>query len=650
MMAEVELGKRLELLEIADPPNARRTDKDLATFLSVSERRAGLSRQERLRIVEQARVLMEMNYVHLPMKRAIHAIDPIQQLKLLKLQLAEWNVDLESTLDFHRRMLSIFGSTRDLHTLYLLPEPYRNCTAYLPFLIEQCCDDRTERFIVTRTAARADVSTASDDAGAKFESGVEVLAWNGVPIVRAIKINAESQAGSNPDARFARGLDNLTIRPLNSTVPPDEAWVDILYRAKSGVVATHREYWLVHTSRADRESRTPHSKKRAALDLKRTRILEVKKELYPRDHGDVLGSMKDVLYAAKKTVNGQTFAYIRLFSFDVDDARQFLQRFTRLVTKEGFPQEGLVLDVRGNPGGNIRAAESLLQLFTPNAIEPELFEFINSPLNFQICNSAPEEWNLKRWLPSIRDSVLTGATYSAGFPLTRDALCNGTGQLYYGPVVLITDPLSYSATDIFAAGFQDNEVGVVLGTGGNTGAGGANFWSLDDLLRAGKNDPESPFKKLPKGAEMIVAMRRSIRVGRRAGSPLEEFGVSPDVLHRMTKRDVLEDNVDLLARAAAIIRQRPSYQLSMEPVHRKPVSEIVVHATSKVPSSKAGRRIARLDIYMNNRPVVSIDAADGVVPPTRVKIGGSRDKRAVVRAQAWDHAGRLVAVRRTRVR
>ena len=95
---------------------------------------------------------MEMNYVHLPMKRAIHAIDPIQQLKLLRFQLAEWNVDLESTIDFHRRMLSIFGSTRDLHTLYLLPEPYRDCTAYLPFLIEQCFDRGAERFIVTRTA------------------------------------------------------------------------------------------------------------------------------------------------------------------------------------------------------------------------------------------------------------------------------------------------------------------------------------------------------------------------------------------------------------------------------------------------------------------------------------------------------------------
>ncbi len=460
-MAEVELGKRRELLEIADSRTARRTGRDLDTFLRSSERRARLSRQERLRIVEQALVLMEMNYVHLPMKRAIHAIDPIQQLKLLKFQLAEGNVVLESTIDFHRRLLSIFGSTRDLHTLYLLPEPYRSCTAYLPFLVEQCFERGAERFIVTRTAVPEDAPPDADDDGreARFERGVEVLAWNGVPIVRAIEINGESQAGSNPDARFARGLDNLTIRPLNTTLPPDELWVDILYRAKNGVVATHREYWLVHKTSDTSASSTPHSKKRAALDLKRTRIIEVKKKLYPRDASATLGSIKDILYAVKKTVDGQTVGYIRLFSFDVDDARRFLRAFTKLITKEGFPQDGLILDVRGNPGGNIRAAESLLQLFTPNTIQPELFEFINTPLNFQICKSAPGHWDLQRWLPSIGESVLTGATYSAGFPLTLDALGNGIGQVYYGPVVLITDALSYSATDIFAAGFQDNEVG-----------------------------------------------------------------------------------------------------------------------------------------------------------------------------------------------
>ena len=113
-MAEVELGKRRDLLEIV---GARAHRKDLATFLDSAERRAGLSREERLRIVEQALLLMEMNYVHLPMKRAIHAIDPIQRLKLLRFRLAEEQASLEPTLHFHRRMLSIFGSTRDLHTL-----------------------------------------------------------------------------------------------------------------------------------------------------------------------------------------------------------------------------------------------------------------------------------------------------------------------------------------------------------------------------------------------------------------------------------------------------------------------------------------------------------------------------------------------------
>jgi len=650
-MAELEVGKRRELLDIAGTRARRGRKRDLATFLDAAERRAGLSRDERLRIVEQSLLLMEMNYVHLPMKKAIHAIDPIQQLKLLRFQLAEWNDDLEPTIDFHRRMLAIFGSTRDLHTLYLLPAPYRDCTAYLPFLVEACFIGGAQRFIVTRTADIEDATTIAEDGRtATFERGVEVLAWNGIPITRAIEINGESQAGSNLAARFARGLDNLTIRPLNSTLPPDEAWIDIFYRARNGAIATHRECWLVHDSSDTPPAPAAHGKKRTAMDVKRTRILEVKKALYPKDSGYTLGSIDDVLYAVKKTVNGQELGYIRLFSFDVEDARRFLKAFTALITKDGFPQDGLILDVRGNPGGNIRAAESLLQLFTPNAIEPELFEFLNTPLNFQICKTAPDDWDLQRWLPSIGESVMTGAPYSAGFPLTLEPLCNGVGQVYYGPVVLIIDALSYSATDIFAAGFQDNLVGPVLGTSGNTGAGGANFWSLEDLQRVQRKVPGSPFKPLPQGAEMIVAMRRSIRVGVCAGAPLEEFGVTADVLHPMTRRDVLEDNVDLLARAARLIAKQPSYRLSATAAAAPGGGTIVVSAASKDPRPQAKRTIARLDVYVDGRPCGSIDAADGGVPPTEVAVARTTAKAAAVEVQAWDHTGLMVAVARTTLR
>jgi hypothetical protein len=651
-MPDVEIGKRRALMDIAHARSGRRPGQDLDTFLERAEKKTALSRDERLRIVEQALLVMEMNYVHLPMKRAIHAIDPIQQLKLLRFQLAEWNASLEPTVDFHRRMLSIFGSTRDLHTLYLLPQPFRDCTAYLPFLIEQYFDRGCERFIVTRTALRDEDARclSADGREARFERGVEVLAWNGVPIVRAIEINGESQAGSNPDARFARGLDNLTIRPLNSTLPPDEKWVDIVFRASNGVVATHRSYWLVHTRRDTGEGSAWSGTKRTALDVKRTCIVEVKKALYPRADTETLGAIEDVLYAVKKTVRGQELGYIRVFSFDVEDPVRFRTAFARLITKDGFPQDGLVLDVRGNPGGNIRAAESLLQLLTPNTIEPESFEFLNTPLNFQICKFAPDNWDLTRWMPSIGDSVMTGATYSAGFPLTLGALCNGVGQVYYGPVVLITDALSYSATDMFAAGFQDNGVGPVLGTSGNTGAGGANFWSLDDLMAAQDRAPATPFRRLPKGAELIVAMRRSVRVGPNAGSPLEEFGVAPDVLHHMTRRDVLHDNVDLLSRAARLIRQRPSFRLSVAPVGGAGARRVRVTAASKVPPSKGRQKIARVDLYVDGRPLSSIDAVDGTVPPTEVEISRTGAVRHGVSAEAFDTTGTLVAVCQKRLR
>jgi hypothetical protein len=86
------------------------------------------------------------------------------------------------------------------------------------------------------------------------------------------------------------------------------------------------------------------------------------------------------------------------------------------------------------------------------------------------------------------------------------------------------------------------------------------------------------------------------------------------------------------------------------PLNRKGGRAIAVSAASKVPSSKTALGIARVDIHVNNRPVRSIAARDGVVPSTQVTIGKAGDKAATVEANACDHAGALVAFRRTTVR
>ena len=666
-MADIETGAAQRLRSV-DHANAI----PLTKFLRTIDQTSGLSRRDRLRLLDQAILLLEMNYVHLPLKRAMHAINPIRRLKLLKFRLEEQKEsEIESERQFHKRMLEIFASLRDLHTHYQLPSAFQNQMAFLPFLIEQYYvrdrnNELVEKFMVSRIARKFVRSTrnAAPEVVA-FQPGVEVIAWNGVPIRRAVEINGETQAGSNPEARFARGLDSLTTRPLDLSLPPDESWVSITYRSKKGKILTlDKQTWMVDVVREKPLATKTTKRKRAALDLKKTKINQLKKDLYqqkklvlgPRDVR-VRKEFADMFYAEVRRVDGREIGYVRLFSFDPDDPDQFVEEFKRVITSKGFPQDGLIIDVRGNPGGKIRAGERLLQLFTPRRITPELFEFINTPLNLEICRRAPEQWELSRWAVSMTEAVQTGAIYSSGFPFSSEESCNDIGQVYHGPVILIIDALSYSTTDMFAAGFQDNEVGEVLGTSDNTGAGGANNWTYDDLMTALRNYPGSPFKPLPKGADIGLAMRRSIRVGRNSGRPLEELGIVPDDRHYITKRDLLEQNYDLLRKAAEKLRSKPAYSLSVKPFTRKAGAwGVVLSCSSKIPPPKTTKgskippvkttgNIAYVDLFLNGRFKKSINAKNGSLRATRVMF---EDGNGELLVQAFDEAHNLVAASRLR--
>jgi hypothetical protein len=52
---------------------------------------------------------------------------------------------------------------------------------------------------------------------------------------------------------------------------------------------------------------------------------------------------------------------------------------------------------------------------------------------------------------------------------------------------------------------------------------------------------------------MRVAIRQTTRVGENNGLPLEDLGVTPNQVHRMTRDDVMEGNRDLIATAAALL-------------------------------------------------------------------------------------------------
>ncbi len=573
-----------------------------------------LTEAQRATIIRQAMAMIDGLYVHLPLKRAMHATDPMQRLRLLAQRLPTL-----SERQFHDELIDIFTDLRDLHTNYVLPAPFADRTAFLPFLVEEHTQQGRLRYVVTKVASSV---TAPE-----FGPGVTVTSWNGIAFDRAVELNADRQAGSNLDARRARGLEAMTVRWLGMSPMPDEDWVIVGYTGLDGEAQEFRFDWQVlgpdpaPDGVDPTDARNPaarqlgidarfeavrRAKKRLfnpdAVELEETTMRERARSRSARSNGRRprgaaegpadASTMPDVFSFRPVDGPGGPYGYIRIWTFSVEDDGPFLDEFVRIAGL--LPQKGLILDVRGNGGGLITAAENLLQLLTPRQVEPSRLSFRCTPLTLDLCRRFGF---VSQWAPSIARSVETGEPYSQALTLDDPAVANSRGQHYQGPVVLLTDALCYSATDIFAAGFQDNHVGPVLGASGNTGAGGANVWD-HALLRQVFPGPGSPFGALPKGTSFRVSIRRITRAGASAGTPLEDLGVIPDHRHEMTKRDLLEDNADLIAAAIGLLRDQPQRAL---------VAAVTGRSAASVDLELTATGIDRVDAWHDGRPLMSAD-------------------------------------------
>ena len=626
------------LADVAEPVRDHLSEsRQLAEFLTTA---GALTPAERKLLVEQALVLLEQNYVHLPLKMAMHACNPVQRLRLLRLRLERQDSGpLDSERTFHTEMSEIFHSVRDLHTNYLLPDPFAGKIAYLPFQVEEYFDDDGggAHYVVSRV-----VQGFSAEG---FGRGAEVTHWSGIPIARAIERNGARFAGSNAAARFARGLGTLTIRPLAMHLPPDEEWVTVGYVGADGVGRELRQKWLVVENLPPfvgdlTEVSTAATAQGLDLDAdeaSRARLLlfapavagavlanEVAEVTSaPAAAGDEVPSTMPQVFKARSVITqAGTFGHLRIFSFNVQDPGGFVAEFIRLAGL--LPQNGLILDVRDNGGGHIHASEFTLQTLTPRRIVPEPVQFIATPLTTRLCRKHQDnptgQIDLGPWFRSLEQSTETGAPYSGAFPITPEDGANAIGQRYQGPVVLITNARCYSATDIFAAGFADHGIGRILGVDANTGAGGANVWKHGLLRSLLAGDPESPYVPLPRGADMRVAIRRTLRVGKIAGTPVEDLGIVPDERHRMTRQDVLDGNLDLLEHAGGMLAAQPPRTLQ--------VTVRAADVGSGLKIDLQGTGVDRADIYLDGRPRASADIIDGAASFTVDHVPGARRVRA----------------------
>jgi hypothetical protein len=122
------------------------------------------------------------------------------------------------------------------------------------------------------------------------------------------------------------------------------------------------------------------------------------------------------------------------------------------------------------------------------------------------------------------------------------------------------------------------------------------MWEYDFLRSA----LPQQFTPLPKGASFTVSVRRSTRIGKRAGVTLEDLGVVPEHIHQMTRDDVLLANIDLINHAGRLLATQTHHSLAYK-IEREDPSTVAVATTN----------IDRVDVYIGNRPLLSLDIANG---------------------------------------
>ena len=497
------------------------------------------SYEERNYLVRQLINALQDYYVHLPIKRAAFAIDPIQELRLL----LDDRTANYSQLSFFQQILKIIRKLRDRHTTITLPEPWKHIVAYLPIMVEKFYEQGKPIYIISKKL----FGYVNND----IIVGTRITHWNGIPIDLYIReVLATSSQGANDFAAYDLALANLTLCPLAYSIPPIEDWATISCITPENAYQTISLPWKFFVQPSGLPQTSLKNSGSASifligLDEKLCHVNSYKKQFYSlkeltdrTEKVPILKSLGDYLkYGVINTEFGES-AYLRFFSFEVGEVINFISQIIDIL--KSFPQDRLIVDLRGNPGGIIPAGESLVQLLSSKPIK-------TSPVSFRNTRGTLSFGNLSyfaSWKKSLNIMERTGEIYSQNFSLTD--LSNLPDYRYPGRVALIIDSLSYSTCDFFAADFKDNEVGPIIGTSANTGGGGANVWTYSLLSQYAKQSGGTLLEPLPNGMDMNIAIRRSIKTGRNQGLPVEDFGTQADFIYELTYNDLINKNIDLL--------------------------------------------------------------------------------------------------------
>ncbi|NNG01062.1 MAG: hypothetical protein HKM93_16855 [Desulfobacteraceae bacterium] len=526
-----------------------------------------MSLEEKRVLAEQAQIFIKDLYVHRYVKMDYYGNDdPVPAIDRVVA-----NLESMTTAELEKALWEIFIVQRDLHLNYYFPSPHADYTSFLPLTFVRAVGE-DNFFQVRIQAVNADLMRQFAPGQRIPAVGDKVIAYDGVPIVEAVRSLFPIARGANDFGGFIRALDLMTqITHVRHLVPENNEVTILLRSAREDDDDDYDDDdgdtyhitlpWIAEWSEPEPGARRFQMEEKKRFDVKEPNVgMDDYQQQYTdflRSHGleppsiypDNPSNVRVVKWGIIKNRYGR-FGYINLTSFYFNVNRT-VNEIRRLLLEELSDTDGLIFDVRNNGGGYINLADRLPQLFMPEEAQVLKSRFLNTDLNRKIMNeSILSIWELPEFRQVINDVAGTSRIYSDGAAFTYDSEANFLGQIYYKPVAVLANARSYSATDMFTCSIQDNNAAVIYGEDPQTGAGGANVIEHGYFLEYGTPD----FVPLPFNHDMRVSWRQNIRFGAHEGELIEDYGCFADKDVSMTLRDVItggEDQVRKISKGLA---------------------------------------------------------------------------------------------------
>lgn len=548
-----------------------------------------LSDAEKRAVAEQSQLLLRGVYVHRFQKQDFYpgVTDPVPAV-----QAVVDNIEDLSVAEMELELYRIFSSQRDLHLNYIFPQPYGSFRSSLPLTFKRV-QERRNFFDVRVDSVNADDFARFGPDQRVPEVGDQVIAYNGVPIREAIDNLVEVGQGANRFGGFSRALARLTFRPHLLAPVPEEDEVTITFRTKkAGRYGRRYERYTITMpwiTRVPDPSPAPAAQAQQRsfgiaskrIDTKPRKVIlqemNIKEDMFQKLFNDFRAESgllakstypnnpsnePEVTWGVIENRLGK-FGYIRLASFVPENGVDFaVQEIRRIVYEEFEGTKGMIFDVRDNGGGSGQLSDELPQLFGRNDAVTAQDRLINTEEMSRIFNESIFGPVFPRGLEAINEVAGTDATHTKVFSLFDSPGVNTFGQVYNGPVAVLANSNSYSASDYFSCHMQDSGIGFVFGEEPRTGAGGANVFEHSLLAQF----IPTVFTPMPATHRARVSFGQGIRQGLNEGSFIEDFGCEADLLVSPRLSDLLdggESQISQITYALKYLSFFPRYRASV---------------------------------------------------------------------------------------